>query len=404
MIKSKLRTLLFPHATSLDRVHLRDILSQETVGGLLMLSATVAALVWANLAPSTYENITHLHLGPLSLGHWVSDGLLTIFFFVAGMELKREFVEGSLSKPSHALIPIIAAATGMALPALIFAGVNVLIPGGNLHGWAIPVATDIAFALAVLAIVGSNLPDNLRSFLLTLAIVDDLGAILIIAIFFAGDINLLWLLGALVICGVWWLLQRRRVRGWYLYVPLALAAWWCTLQSGLHPTIVGVALGMLVFGTAEEENDTLDRWQHAIHPLSAGFVVPVFALFSAGVVVDPASLLQIFTHPVGLGIVLGLVVGKTIGVFSGALATAVATKARLGGTLRWREVLGAAQLAGIGFTVSLLLVDLSFPGDPHLVELGKSAVLMASLISAIIGGAALRHRSRKRRAIAAQTA
>lgn len=360
-----------------------------------MAGAAAVALLWANLMPHSYESVVHAEIGGLSVAHWASDGLLTIFFFVAGMELKREFVEGSLRKPISALVPVVAAICGMVLPAVIYLAVNV-VGHGHLHGWAIPMATDIAFALAVLAIVGSQMPRNLRAFLLTLAIVDDLGAIIIIAVFFTTAIAWAWFAGAIACCLLWWLLQRRQVSRWYVYAPIALVCWWCTLQSGIHATISGVALGMLVWASLEDENDILDRWEHALRPLSAGFAVPVFAVCSAGVHVTGETLHAMLTNPVPLGIVLGLFFGKLLGVFLGAFATAKITQHEPRGGARWREVLGAAQLAGIGFTVSLLLVELAFRGQEDLLAEGKVAVLTASLASALVGGAALRRRNKKR--------
>jgi len=208
--------VLFGRTSDRDATTVADIFRQETVGGTLMLIAAVAAMLWANLAPGAYAVVRDLHLGPLSLEHWAADGLLTMFFFVAGLELKRELTVGSLSRPAEALVPIIAAACGMVVPAGVYLVINLAATDGQPRGWAIPMATDIAFALAILAVVAPSLPGSLRAFLLTLAIVDDLGAILVIAVVFTAQIELAWLAGALGCAVAWWLLQRQHVRGWYL--------------------------------------------------------------------------------------------------------------------------------------------------------------------------------------------
>jgi NhaA family Na+:H+ antiporter len=246
------RVVLFGATTDRDTTTVADLLRQETVGGGLMLAAAVLALLWANLAGSSYAGVRDLHVGPLSLAHWASDGLLTIFFFVAGLELKRELTVGSLARPAEALVPVVAAVCGMLVPAGLYLFVNGLAADGQPRGWAIPMATDIAFALAILAVAAPSLPSSLRAFLLTLAIVDDLGAILVIALVFTAEVNLIWLVGTLAVAAVWWALQRGRIRGWYLYLPLAIAAWLCTWQSGVHPTIAGVLLGLLTRSSATD--------------------------------------------------------------------------------------------------------------------------------------------------------
>ncbi|MGI3785986.1 MAG: Na+/H+ antiporter NhaA, partial [Janthinobacterium lividum] len=209
------RLVLFGQESDPDTVTLADVLRRETVGGVLMLVAAAVALVWANVAPAAYEAVGHVRLGPLDLEHWSADGLLAIFFFVAGLELKRELTVGTLAEPAQALVPIVAAVCGMAVPALVCLAIN-LAPGGQPSAWAVPMATDIAFALAILAVVAPGLPRGLRAFLLTLAIVDDLGSILVIATVFTDRVSFGWLAGAAAVAVAWWLLQRRRVRGWYL--------------------------------------------------------------------------------------------------------------------------------------------------------------------------------------------
>lgn len=383
-------------ASTNDARAVAAILRQETVGGALLLIAALVALLWANVAHDSYEAVRGFPIGPLDLEHWAADGLLTIFFFVAGLELKREFTTGSLSRPQEALVPIVAALSGMIVPALIYLVINLAVPGGRPQGWAIPMATDIAFALAILAVVGSSLPTSLRAFLLTLAIVDDLGAILVIAVVFTDDLRWLWLLAAAGCAAGWRLLQWRRISGWFLYVPLGVACWWCVLQSGVHATIAGVALGLLTRSSGGDAGATIDRWEHLWRPVSAGVAVPVFALLAAGVSITPGTLSRLITDPVALGIGAGLVVGKAIGVFGGSYLTARFTRAELAADLRWREVASVSVLAGVGFTVSLLISELAFEGDPAAQEGAKAAVLCGSLVAAVLAALSLRRRNAAR--------
>jgi NhaA family Na+:H+ antiporter len=390
------RLVLFGSDSDADTVSVADVLRRETVGGVLMLVAAAVALGWANLAPAAYATVRHARLGPLDLEHWSADGLLAIFFFVAGLELKRELTVGTLAQPARALVPVVAAVCGMAVPAAVCLAVN-LRPGGEPSAWAVPMATDIAFALAILAVVAPGLPAALRAFLLTLAIVDDLGSILVIATVFTDRVAFGWVAGAAGVAVLWWLLQRRRVRGAYLYVPLGLVCWWCVHESGVHATVAGVALGLLTRGSAIDPQAPLNAWEHRWRPVSAGVAVPLFALFAAGVTLTPAALGALVTTPLGLGIVLGLVVGKTLGVFGGAYLTARFTRAELAPGLRWTEVFSASVLAGVGFTVALLIADLAFPDAPALAEEAKAAVLAGSLLAALLAAVSLRRRTVARR-------
>jgi NhaA family Na+:H+ antiporter len=393
------RLVLFGHDSDADTVTVADVLRRETVGGVLMLAAAAVALLWANLAPGAYETVLHVRLGPLDLEHWSADGLLAIFFFVAGLELKRELTVGTLARPAQALVPVVAAVCGMAVPALVCLAIN-LGPHGQPTAWAVPMATDIAFALAILAVVAPGLPAGLRAFLLTLAIVDDLGSILVIATVFTERVAFGWLAGAALVAVLWWLLQRRRVRGWYLYVPLGLVCWWCVHESGVHATIAGVALGLLTRGSTTDPRAPLNAWEHRWRPVSAGVAVPLFALFAAGVALTPAALTALVTTPLGLGIGLGLVVGKTVGVFGGAYLTARFTRAELTPGLRWTEVFSVSVLAGVGFTVALLIADLAFPDAPALAEEAKAAVLAGSLVAALLAAVSLRRRTAARKSAA----
>lgn len=384
--------------------HVAEALRTETIGGALLLGAAVAALIFAN-SPwrEAYETLRDTYVGPewgdlrLTLGHWAADGLLAIFFFVAGLELKRELTVGALARPAEAVVPVVAAVCGMAVPAGLYLVVNLAAPAGRPAGWAIPMATDIAFALAVLAVVAPSLPASLRAFLLTLAIVDDLGAIAVIAVVFTDDVRLSWLLAALGCAALWWLLQRRRVTGWYLYLPLAGLCWWAMLSSGVHATIAGVLLGLLSRSSATDARSPVDVWAHRWQPVSAGLAVPVFALMAAGVSLSPGTLAALARQPLAWGIALGLVVGKAIGVFGGAYLSARFTRAELAPDLRWREVFSVAVLAGVGFTVALLVSELAFAADPVAQEQAKAAVLLASLLAGVLAAVSLRRRRHERR-------
>ncbi len=382
---------ILPTMTRGEDSFVGDLLRTETVGGALVLVAAVVAVLWANSPISdAYEAMRHFELGPLDLEHWAADGALTLFFYVAGLEVKREFLVGSLKNPADALVPIVAAAAGVALPALVYFAVNSR--GGNPGGWAIPAATDIAFALAVLAVVGSALPTQLRAFLLTLAVVDDLIVIVIIAIFYSSSLDLAWLAGAVVLLGAFAFLQRLRGESWLWYVPLALAIWWCVHESGVHATIAGVAMGLLtrVIPDAGEDRSPAESLEHTLSPFSAGFAVPFFALMAAGVEITGGSALV--KDPIVIGVVLGLVVGKPLGVLAGAWVVTRFTHAELNPELGWRDIIGVAILAGVGFTVALLVSDLSF--DSPELEAAKTAVLAGSVMAAVIAGVLLRRRNK----------
>ncbi|WP_338896899.1 Na+/H+ antiporter NhaA [Streptomyces sp. TG1A-60] len=391
-----------------ERTFVADALRTETVGGVLLLLAAVTALVWVNVPAlhDSYESLSHFHFGPSALGldlsvaHWAADGLLAIFFFVAGIELKRELVAGDLRDPRTAALPVVAALCGMAVPALVYV-LTSLSGGGSLTGWAVPTATDIAFALAVLAVIGTSLPSALRAFLLTLAVVDDLFAILIIAVFFTDSLDFAALGGAFVGLAVFWLLLRKGVRGWYIYVPLALLIWGLMYNSGIHATIAGVAMGLMLRCTRREgeEHSPGEHIEHLVRPVSAGLAVPLFALFSAGVAVSGSALGEVFTQPETLGVVLGLVVGKTIGIFGGTWLAARFTRASLSDDLSWPDVFAVSSLAGIGFTVSLLIGELAFEGDPVLSDSVKAAVLTGSLIAAVLATVLLKMRNAKYQAL-----
>ncbi|GAA4236501.1 NhaA family Na+:H+ antiporter [Streptosporangium album] len=380
---------------------LAEALRAETVGGVVMLLATVAALVWANVSADSYEALRTVRFGPgslhldLELYRWVQNGLLTVFFFVAGIEVKEEFVHGELSNLRKAALPILAAIAGMIVPALIYLAVSAGAPGAS-RGWAIPMATDIAFALAVLAVTASAMPAALRAFLLTSAVVDDLGAITVIAVFFTRHLNLLALLAGVALIVLYGVLQARRVRGLWIYLPLALLSWYSIEISGVHATVAGVALGLMtrVHSGPGEESSPAERADHYIRPFSAGFAVPVFAFMSAGVVFSAESLGTMVTDRVVLGVIAGLIVGKFLGVFGGAWLAVRLGLAKLSEELHWRDMAAVSILAGIGFTVSLLIGNLAYGDDPGRANAVTTGVLAASLTASVLAALLLRVRVR----------
>jgi NhaA family Na+:H+ antiporter len=372
------------------------LLRSETVGGGIALAAAAIALVWANVAGTSYADLRGVDVGPLDLEHWAADGALAIFFFLAGLELKRELLVGSLRRPADAAVPIVAALAGVAVPAGAYVLVNVLAGGhsGDLDGWAIPSATDIAFALAVLAVVGSALPSPMRAFLLTLAVVDDLVVIVIIAVFYTDSLDLVALAGAAVFCLAYAWCQRLRVRSAVVYLPLAAGTWWAVHESGVHATIAGVVLGLLtrVLPDPGEERSPAETLEHRLVPVSAGVAVPFFALMSAGVVVHGGDLVR---DPVAIGVVVGLVAGKPLGILLGAWSVARFTRAELDEAIGWRDVVGLAVLGGVGFTVSLLVSDLSFADVRR--EDAKAGVLIGSVVAGLLAVLILGRRNRVHR-------
>jgi NhaA family Na+:H+ antiporter len=392
------------------------ILHKETVGGAILLAAAAFALIWANSPWSaSYHELTNLRVGTddlglhlkLSLGSWAADGLLAIFFFVVGLELKREFVAGDLRDPARAALPIAAAVGGMVVPALIFVAFTAGAGDGAASGWAIPTATDIAFAVAVLAVLGTHLPGALRTFLLTLAVVDDLLAITVIAVFYTAKLDVGALLLALIPLTLFGVLVQRRVRSPWVLIPIAMVTWALVHESGIHATVAGVLLGFTVpvlrnarDGGGEGGPGLAEYFEHLVRPVSAGFAVPVFAFFAAGVTFGGGDgLMTALRDPIAMGIVAGLVIGKTIGVFGTTRLIAAATHADLDPSLRWIDVFGVALLAGIGFTVSLLIGELAYESDPGRQAVVKVAVLVGSLLAALLAAVVLRIRNRHYRAV-----
>ncbi len=383
-----------------------DVLRTETAGGLLLVGAALLALIWAN-SPwrQSYEALSTTVVGPaalhldLDLATWAADGLLAIFFFVVGLELKRELTEGDFRDRRRAMVPVLAALGGIVVPAVLYALAN-LGPQGSLQGWAIPTATDIAFALAVLAVLGKHLPAGLRSFLLTLAVVDDLVAIVVIALFYTETVDLGALAGSLAcVAAFTWMVRRRRPL-WALAAVVAVVAWVLMHESGIHATIAGVLLGVAVPLHGRNGEPLLEDLEHRWRPISAGVAAPVFAFFAAGVtMVGGPSLSEIATDPVAIGIVAGLVLGKPIGILAATWLTARLTRASLDPDITWGDILGLSMLAGIGFTVSLLVGELAFGGTDR-EDIVKIAVLVSSLASALLAAVVLRRRNSAYRRIA----
>ncbi|GAB3790486.1 Na+/H+ antiporter NhaA [Nocardioides ungokensis] len=400
---------LFARGSFPESSRVGEILRAETTGGMLLIAGALVAIVWANTPWSdAYTALRDWTVGPaalhldLSLGAWAADGLLAIFFFVAGLELKREFVAGDLRDVRRAALPVVAAVAGMTVPALVFVAVN-LGAGGGLKGWAIPTATDIAFAVAILAVISTHLPSGLRTFLLTLAVVDDLLAITIIAVFYTSELHLLYLALAVVPIAVFgFLVQRRIHRGWLL-MPLAFVAWTLVHASGVHATVAGVALAFTVPVLRRDGQDgagLAEHLEHVVRPVSAGIAVPVFAFFAAGVTVGGLhGLAQALRDPIALGIVAGLVVGKTVGIAGSTWALATFTRADLDDELSWTDVIGMSMLAGIGFTVSLLIGELAYGTGSGRDDHVKVGVLIGSLVATVCAAAVLRTRNRAYRRI-----
>lgn len=382
---------------------LAGALRNETVGGAILLVAAAIALIWANSPwAASYQAIVEYTIGPealhlnLSLGTWAADGLLAVFFFVAGLELKYEFVRGSLRRFSTAVVPVAAALGGMVVPAAIFLGINLSSPDGEPSGWGIPMATDIAFALAVLAVAGRRLPVEVRIFLLTLAVVDDLGAIAVIAVFYTSSVAFTSLAAACLLLAVYAWLQYRRVTSPWIYLPLAFGIWVLIHDSGIHATVAGVALGLLTRVKLDpgEEESPAERLEHGVHPISAGVCVPLFAFLAAGVSLAGVDPIEALTEPVALGILIGLVVGKPIGVLAGAFIATRFRSVSLADAIGWRDIAAVGIVAGIGFTVSLLITELAFEESKTLMVDAKLAVLSASLLSAVFASLALVRRGR----------
>ena len=361
----------------------------EVAGGVALLAAAVVALAWANVAPDSYASFWALEVAGHPLSAVVNDGLMTIFFLLIGLEVKRELAIGELSDRRAAVVPLAAAIGGMLLPAAIFLAIAGSTPAAN--GWGIPMATDVAFALAVLASLRSRVPASLWAFLLGVAVIDDIGAIIVIAVAYSGGISGAWLAAAVGTLIAFWLLIRLGVRLVPLYVALGIAAWAFTALSGVHATIAGVAIGLLIPATlagAPPEKAPLARTVHALHPWSSFLVLPIFALANAGIVFAAGEFGTEGALAASLGVALGLLVGKSIGIPLGAWIAIRIGAGRMPTAANWRQVAGIGMVAGIGFTVSLFITDLAFD-NPALQDAARIGVLAGSVLAAIAGGTML---------------
>lgn len=387
---------------SANRSALRDFLESESAGGMLLIFAAIMAMIVAN-SPlgETYVHLLHAatgptltdKLGPMTVHLWINDGLMAIFFLLVGLEIKREFVDGRLASWDRRRLPFIAAAAGMAVPAALymaFAGGT----SGLAQGWAIPAATDIAFAMGVLALLGKRAPTSLKLFLVTVAIVDDMGAVAIIALFYTAKLNLVALGAAAVLLGIMVACNRGGVKHLALYLLLFALLWYAMLLSGVHATIAGVLAATAIPldrtpGAPDSASSPLHRLEHALHPWVAFAIVPIFGFANAGVDIRGLGADQIFA-PLPLGIAAGLFLGKQIGIFGSVwLSVTFGIAGKLRGAT-WLQIYGVSMLCGIGFTMSLFIGGLAFPDRPLLIEEAKIGILMGSLAAALAGYALLR--------------
>lgn len=384
----------------------RHRLHDESFAGGVLLLAAFLALIWANSpARASYERLSTLVVGPesahlaLTISQWASDGLLVIFFFTVGLELKQEFSVGSLRDPRKAAVPILAALCGILGPIGVYMLIQLLLGSGEYGGWAVPVATDIAFALAVLAIFGKGLPPAARTFLMTLAVADDLGGILVIGVFFSEGVSWVWLIGATAAIASFGALVQRRKLWWWALWPLGVLAWYAMHNAGIHATIAGVLLGMTVPARVKNGKhiNLTAHLSERFHFLSTGIVLPIFAFFASGVnVVDSGGVAAMLADPVAIGIYVGLPLGKCVGIFGGVWVMTRLCRLRLGNGIDLADIFPISLVAGVGFTVSLLIAYLSFdaadPHEPH----ARIAVILGSVLAALLGGLALRLRLRHR--------
>ncbi|TPK94381.1 MULTISPECIES: Na+/H+ antiporter NhaA [unclassified Mesorhizobium] len=373
---------------------LREFLDGEAAGGIILMVAAALALIVANSPlAATYFAVLHAYLGPLSVSHWINDGLMAVFFLLVGLEIKREVLDGQLSTWPRRVLPGIAAAGGMLVPALVY----VLINRDNaaaLSGWAIPTATDIAFALGVLSLLGSRVPASLKVFLTALAIIDDLGAVIIIALFYTGGLSLAYLAAAFVVIALLVVLNRMRAMKLWPYLLLGALLWVLVLKSGVHATLAGVALALTIPlerspGISHDlEHSPLHRLEHGLHRLVPFLVIPIFGFANAGVSLGGLSFAAL-VEPLTLGVAAGLVLGKLVGVFGSSALAIRFGLADLPANAGWLHMLGISLLCGIGFTMSLFIGLLAFAGDPALQDAVKVGILAGSLIAALLGAAVL---------------
>ena len=373
----------------------RALFVSDASAGILLILVAAAAILAAN-SPLADE-YRQLFYGELpwtpipkldDLHLWINDGLMAVFFFVVGLEVKREWIEGQLSTAESRKMPIVAAVAGMAVPALFY----LAFIGGDdslVRGWAIPAATDIAFAMGVLGLLGNRVPASLRLFLLTVAIVDDIGAVLVIALFYTANIKMMWLVASIVVVGLLMVLNRMRVTQYWPYILLALILWYTVLNTGIHATIAGVIAALTIPMRGKNDDTMLEHLEHGLAPWSAYLIVPIFGFANAGVSLAGMGISDLFA-PLPLAIAAGLFLGKQVGIFSAIYIAAKVGFAKKPDACNWTEIWGITMMCGIGFTMSLFISGLAFEGSPELIEQAKIGILLGSAFSAVIGYTVLR--------------
>lgn len=363
----------------------KKFFASEKSSGILLIICTGISLSLANsVIGAEYLSIWHVYLGGLSVEHWVNDALMAVFFLLIGLELERELYVGELSDFRNALLPIFAAAGGIVLPALIHFALNYGTP--TQAGIGIPMATDIAFALGVLALLGRRVPASLKVFLTALAVMDDLGAIIVIAVFYTAKLSILYLIGAFLIFGLLVGLNRFRVMSLIPYLIGGVLMWFLMLKSGVHATIAGVLLAFAIpfTGKEDDEGSPSHRLEHVLHKPVAFIILPIFALANTGIIIG-ADALQSLTANNSLGIISGLLIGKPLGITLLSFIAVTIGVCRLPLDLNWKHVSGAGLLGGIGFTMSIFITNLAFVGDSDVINTSKMAILLASLTAGTIG-------------------
>ena len=384
-----------PSAFRIVFAPVRALFVSDASAGILLIFVAIAAMLAANsMFADEYQQLFYgkLAFTPIpklyDLHLWINDGLMAIFFFVVGLEVKREWIEGQLSTAQQRRLPILAAAAGMAAPALVY----VFVVGGDqtlLRGWAIPAATDIAFAMGVLGLLGNRCPASLRLFLLTVAIVDDIGAVVVIAAFYTEEIKLIWLAASAVVVGLMLTMNRMRVSAFWPFILMALVLWYFVLNSGIHATIAGVVAALCIPMRGKDDETMVERMEHGLAPWSAYLIVPVFGFANAGVPLAGIGIEGVLA-PLPLAIAAGLFFGKQIGIFSVIWAADRVGFAPRPDNASWQEIWGVSILCGIGFTMSLFISGLAFAGQELLINEAKIGILMGSLFSAVLGFVVLR--------------
>lgn len=367
----------------------KDFFQTEKAGSVVLIVCTALSLILANFAlGEPYAGFWHGFLGPLTVEHWINDGLMAIFFLLIGLELKRELYVGELSSIKRASLPIIAALGGVVVPAAIHLGFNIGAPSQS--GLGIPMATDIAFAIGILALLGNRIPASLKVFLVALAVMDDLAAIVVIAVFYTADLYIWYLLAALGLAGILAIANRLGVKTLFFYLVCGALLWYLMLRSGVHATIAGVLLAFTIpFNDPDDEDSPSSYLEHVLHKPVAFLILPIFALANTGIVMESGSAEELMSRN-SLGIMIGLVVGKPLGITIASMIAVAAGISRRPLDLGWKHILGAGLLGGMGFTMSIFIANLAFPGDAAHITSSKMAIVLASLIAGIAGYVYLR--------------